>query len=262
MGGDATASRALVTVNVSPDQTFRLTPPSLLSGQSGYNPRINLGLPPLTLGGTPAPTFSPGFAGLVPSYGRWSQSSSSASPSSTPTPGGGGSDSGSGSSWEVLSQAVVQINAGNWSFSTGVPAPLAATTLQFNLLFSGFDNKFQIGEYISGSGSFANDGMGRVYSISWGALLGGNDLLVRGPVSFINPQLQVGPNFTNLGRPDATAQLAANISNFINVSGKGSALTVGLGGQVGYVYDFSANMSAFSASLLLQFQLQRSLGSP
>ena len=259
MGGDATASRALVTVTVSPNQTFQLTPTSLLSGQSGYNPRLNLGLPPLTLGGTPAPTYSPGFAGLVPSYGSWSQgSSSSPSPSSTPTPGGGGA----GSSWEVLSQAVVQINAGNWSFSTRAPAPLAATTLQFNLLFSGFDNKFQIGEYISGSGSFANDGMGRVYSISWGALLGGNDLLVRGPVSFINPQLQVGPNFTNLGRQDATAQVAANISNFINVSGKGSALTVGLGGQVGYVYDFSANMSAFSASLLLQFQLQRSLGSP
>jgi hypothetical protein len=258
MGGDATASRALVTVNVSPDQTFQLTPPSLLTGQSGYNPKINLGLPPLTLGGAPAPTFSPGFAGLVPSYGSWSQSSPSASPSSTPTPGGGGSGSG----WEVLSQAVVQINAGNWSFSTRAPPPLAATTLQFNLLFSGFDNKFQIGEYISGSGSFANDGMGRVYSMSWGALLGGNDLLVRGPVSFINPQLQVGPNFTNLGRGDATAQVAANLSNFINVSGKGSALTVGVGGQVGYVYDFSANMSAFSASLLLQFQLQRSLGSP
>lgn len=259
MGGDATgqsATRALVTVTVSPDQTFQLTPPSLLTGETGYRPNISLG-PPLTLGGSTMSSFMPGLGGLSPGFGSMPQSSPSATPQSTPGSGGGGSG---GTNWEVLSQAVVQINAGNWSFTTGAPPPLAATTMQFNLLFSGFSNRFQIGQYFSGSGSFANDAMGRVYSMSWGVLVGGNDLLVRGPLSFINPQLQVGPNFTNLGRPDATAQIAGNLSNFINISGKGSALTVGVGGQLGYVYDFSANMSAFSASLLLQFQLQRSLG--
>src|SRR5215472_8269131 len=60
MGGN-TASRALVTVTVSPDQQFQLTPPSLLSGETGYRPRISFGLPPLTLGGTSVPDLPPGL---------------------------------------------------------------------------------------------------------------------------------------------------------------------------------------------------------
>ena len=152
----------------------------------------------------------------------------------------------------MLAQAarIILPNWTIWSSKSGTPPPLAADTFQFNLLFSGFKDKFQIGEYFSGSGSFSNDAMGRVYSLSYGVLLGGNDLLLRGPVSFLNPQLQAGPNFTNLGRPDRAAQMTGNISNFINFNPNGGALTVGIGGQIGYSYDFSSGVSAFSASLL------------
>ena len=223
--------------------------------------------------GHPGPSVSTYTAQLAD--GRNRLPSPGALPPSAPFSGGGSTNGApaapdpsassavaSPSGWQVLAQAVAQINYANWSFTRGAAAPLASTTLQFNLLFSGFGNKFQVGEYLSGTGSFNNDALGRVYSLSWGVLLGGNDLLVRGPVSFINPQLQAGPNFTNLGRTDKGAQIAANLSNFINVSAQGSALTVGVGGQIGYAYDFSANVSAFSASLLLQFQLQKSLGPP
>jgi hypothetical protein len=241
--GDSTATRALVSFTVSPDQQFKLTPPWMLTG-SGYRP-VSLGIPKLTLGQM-SPVLSPGPVAA----------SANASPSpSGDTPG----DSTNGGSWKVLSQSVMQVNAGNWSFTRGAAAPLPAATLQFNLLFSGLKDHFQVGEYISGSGSFSPDAGGHVYSLSWGLLLGGNDLLVRGPVSFINPQLQVGPNFTNLGRPDASAQIAGNLSEFINFTSEGSSLTVGIGGQLGYSYDFSSSKSAYSASVLMQFQLQKLL---
>ncbi len=251
-----TATRALVSITATPDRQFQLTPPSLLTGDTGYRPRINL-VPSLSLGGAPASASAGALPPYVPSSGGASTSGARAEPDPSAS-----SAAAQPSGWQVLAQAVAQINYANWSFTRGATAPLAATTLQFNLLFSGFGNKFQVGEYLSGSGTFNSDALGRVYSLSWGVLLGGNDLLVRGPLSFINPQLQAGLNFTNLGRPDASPQFAANLSNFVNVSAQGSALTVGVGGQVGYAYDFAANMSAFSASLLLQFQLQKSLGSP
>ena len=243
----SSATRALVSLTVSPDQRFQLTPPELLGGSAGYR-SVSLGIPRLTLGqmpttaSTPAPVTAP----------------------ATTTPGPpdaasvGGSDGGG--QWKVLSQSVMQFNPGNWSITRGAAAPLPSATLQFNLLFSGLKDHFQVGEYTSGSGSFSPDAGGHVYSLSWGLLLGGNDLFVRGPVSFVNPQLQLGPNFTNLGRRDASAQMAGNLSEFINFNAEGSSLTVGIGGQVGYSYDFSSNKSAFSASMLMQFQLQRAAG--
>ncbi len=251
-----TATRALVSITATPDRQFQLTPLSLLTADTGYRPRINL-VPPLSLGGTPASASAGALPPYTPSSGVTATSGAPAEPGPSAT-----SAAAQSPGWQVQAQAVAQINYANWSFTRGAAAPLASTTLQFNLLFSGFNNKFQVGEYLSGSGTFSSDALGRVYSLSWGVLLGGNDLLVRGPVSFINPQLQAGPNFTNLGRADASAQIAANLSNFVNVSAQGSALTVGVGGQIGYAYDFAANTSAFSASLLLQFQLQKSLGPP
>lgn len=256
--GDQSASRALVSATVSANDGFQLTPPSLLAGATGFRPNLGLGLPPLTLGGSPSPGLSPGFQGHGP--GGYGLGSAGAPPSpssgSSPASASGGAPGG----WQVLAQGATQVNFANWSFTPQVGAPAPAATFQFNLLFAGFGNRFQIGEYFAGSASLDSDALGRSYSISYGVLLGGNDLAVRGPLSFLNPQLQAGPNFANLGRRDAGAQIAANISNFINFTPVGSAMSVGIGGQIGYAYDFSTNRSAFSGSLLLQFQLQRLLG--
>ncbi len=241
-GGQA-ASRALLNIRLTPaSDGFQLRPTGMFTGYGGYRPNYLLNVPGLNFN---QPTAAPPAA-----------------------PSGGGTPAeapGGNTEWVTLSQAVVQFNPANallWANRPGSAAPAPAATLQFNLLFGGFGNRFQIGQYISGSGTFGTDSIGRSYSLSWGLLAGGNDLLVRGPVSFINPQLQVGPNFSNLGRPDVATQIGGNISNFINFSQEGSALTVGIGGQIGYAYDLSSGVSAVSASLLLQLQLQRMMGRP